>query len=127
MTVTEILTNIENKAYDAQIPYCTERQFPGNHIFDREQTVAWNEMRVAEENARIIAAKEAYRESERLGRERFEQDLADEIVEDYGLNEQQAKVVVGQAYVDGHALGYGEVLRCATELATFACNLLRLA
>lgn len=96
-------------------------------IIDEDKIVKWNREQIALENEKIRLHNEAIKEAKKKGPRKFEDDLKEVIMNEHGLNDNQASKVYRKAYEDGHSAGEMEILWEAQELGEIAEAILKLA
>ena len=96
-------------------------------FIDENKSVKWNKEQIALKNEEIRLHNEAIKEAKRAGHHKFEDDLKEAIMNEHGLNADQASKVYRKAYEDGNSAGEREILWEARELGELAEAILKLA
>lgn len=104
-----------------------KRLLKDTDFIDENKSVKWNKEQIALENEKIRLHNEAIKEAKKKGPRKFEDDLKKAIMNEHGLNADQASKVYRKAYEDGHSVGEMEILWEAQELGEFAEEILKLA
>jgi len=104
-----------------------KRLLEDTDFIDENKSVKWNKEQIALENEKIRLHNEAIKEAKRKGPRKFEDDLKAAIMNEHGLNANQASKVYRKAYEDGHSAGEMEILWEAQELGELAEAILKLA
>lgn len=104
-----------------------KRLLKDTDFIDENKSVKWNKEQIALENEKIRLHNEAIKEAKREGPRKFEDDLKETLMNEHGLNADQASKVYRKAYEDGHSAGEMEILWEAQELGELAEAILELA
>ena len=113
MTFDELSKNVAAGKYKAvyeKIP----TKLPATHIEDENQTVVWNREFVKTHNAGLVKIVEKNRQAEMDAYTQFLNDMIAAIMDEYGLNEDQAKHITVTACDQSHDR------YCIYEAKTFA-------
>ena len=117
-----IRDNINAGKYEPKNPYPTREQnptYPKGHIFDIKQSVEWNnEQRETFDKQRQYDMFE-HRKSRNAAEKLFEDDIANAITTEHGLNDAQGRLIFKYAWDEGHSAGLLEVLQKAQEVTDF--------
>jgi hypothetical protein len=95
----------DNNGYDIEEPISSliPKRYGKDHVFDEDMSVNWNREKVEEKNRLYVE----YHEDRRLRQKRKDQKLHDDMVaalqEDYGINKEQAEILLKFAYNEYHA------------------------
>ena len=104
-----------------------KRLLKDTDFIDEDKSVKWNREQIALENDKIRLHNEAIKEAKRKGPRKFEDDLKEALMNEHGLNADQASKVYRKAYEDGHSAGAMEILWEAQELGELAEAILKFA
>ena len=125
MTMNEVKQNITDGKYKTTcVPKF--RRYPVGYIFDETQSVVWNREEVIRRNEEYVQAKKLNREREHNMDVLFSSDLREALKTDYGFSSAQAEFIYQNAYEEGHANGYYEVLYEAEKLADLVTGFMKL-
>ena len=105
----------------------TIRLLKDTDIIDENKSVKWNKEQIALENEKIRLQNEAIKEAKREGPRKLENDLKTALMDEHGLNADQASKVYRKAYEDAHSSGEMEILWETQELGELAEAILKLA
>lgn len=104
-----------------------KRLLEDTDFIDENKSVKWNKEQIDLENEKIRLHNEAIKEAKKEGPREFESDLKAALMNEHGLNADQASKVYRKAYEDGHSAGEMEILWEAQELGELAEAILKLA
>ena len=96
-------------------------------FIDENKSVKWNREQIEKENDKIRLHNKAIKEAKKNGPLKFEDDLKAVIMNEYGLNANQAGEVFWRAYESGHSYGLKEILWSAQDLSELAVAILKFA
>lgn len=94
------------------------------YIFDENQSVKWNRQRVQEHNELARTIKEDYWNKMNDIDTWFNQQVQESIQNEIHVSEKVADIIFNQAYEDGHANGYHEVVLYAQRYCEFVQQIL---
>ena len=100
------------------------RLLQDTYIFDENQSVKWNRQRVQEHNERATAIKKDYWNKMDDIDNWFNQQVRESIQNEIHVSEKVADIIFNQAYEDGHANGYHEVVLYAQRYCEFVQQIL---
>lgn len=116
MTMQELYDRVADKAYDpVYVP--VPQYLPPYHVHDPARGPEWNEAYIRKNNEVREATIATNSKIESDAFARFNQDLADAVMADFGITKRQADVITAKAYEQGHASGFQETVSAASELA----------
>lgn len=126
MTYDMLYRKIVDKAYAPKVAYPDQKRYPETHIFDEDKSVKWNKQEVKMLNDVRDSQIKAYEAAQAEGELEFKEDVMDYVLDEYNLkdNRAAAELIYSQAYREGHSGGFSEILGCASELASFAADIL---
>ena len=126
LSYDSVIELISKGVYDVKYSK-PKRLLKDTDFIDENKSVKWNKEQIALENEKIRLYNEAIKEAKREGPRKFEDDLKEALMNEHGLNVDQANKVYRKAYEDGHSAGEREIVWEALELGELAEELLRLA
>ena len=127
MTMEEVKKNLrENKYKPEFLPVPPIRRYPDDHVFDETKSVVWHREEVIRRNEEYVQAKKLNREREHNMDILFSSDLREALKTDYGFSSAQVEFIYQNAYEEGHANGYYEVLYEAEKLADLVTEFMKL-
>ena len=88
--------------------------------------MVWNREEVIRRNDEYVQAKKLNREREHNMDILFSSDLREALKTDYGFSSAQVEFIYQNAYEEGHANGYYEVLYEAEKLADLVTEFMKL-
>lgn len=94
------------------------------YIFDENQSVKWNRQRVQEHNELAKTIKKDYWNKMNDIDTWFNQQVRKSIQNEIHVSEKVAGIIFNQAYEDGHANGYHEVVLYAQRYCEFIQSIL---
>lgn len=94
------------------------------YIFDENQSVKWNRQKVQEHNELAQQAKKIYRDKINEIDRWFSQQVQEAIQNEIHVSEKVASIIFNQAYEDGHANGYHEVVLYTQKYCEFIQSIL---
>lgn len=127
----DIRAYVRGKLQEISSLYKQQRSFlseipilPENHIIDEEKSVRWNREEVVRRNNSRKGKAASYK----VKISKCETDIAEKIREyiqtTYKFGPRIAELIYNEAYEDGHAGGYDEVITYAEQYADFAEKLI---
>ena len=122
LSYDSVFKRISKGVYDVKYSR-PKRLLEETDFIDENKSVKWNKEQIALKNEKIKLHKEAKKEGPR----KFEDDLKEAIMNEHGLNADQASKVYRKAYEDGHSAGAMEILWEAQELGELTEAVLKLA
>ena len=127
MTMEEVKKNLQENKYKPELlPVPPACRYSANHVFDEMKSVVWNREEVIRRNEEYVQAKKLNREREHNMDVLFSSDLREALKTDYGFSSAQAEFIYQNAYEEGHANGYYEVLYEAGKLADLVTGFMKL-
>ena len=125
MTFEDILDTMRNPDFFPNYPKGDSvRLLQDTYIFDENQSVKWNRQRVQEHNERATAIKKDYWNKMDDIDNWFNQQVRESIQNEIHVSEKVADIIFNQAYEDGHANGYHEVVLYAQRYCEFVQQIL---
>ena len=80
-----------------------KRLLKDTEIIDEDKSVKWNREQIALENEKIRLHNEAIKEAKKEGPRKLENDLKEALMNEHGLNANQADKVYRKAYENGYS------------------------
>lgn len=125
MTFEDILDTMRNPDFFPNYPKGDSvKLLQDTYIFDENQSVKWNRQRVQEHNERATAIKKDYWNKMDDIDNWFNQQVRESIQNEIHVSEKVADIIFNQAYEDGHANGYHEVVLYAQRYCEFVQQIL---
>ena len=121
-----VLERISKGIYDVKYSR-PKRLLEDTDFIDENKSVKWNREQIDLENEKIRLYNEAIKEAKKEGPRKFKDDLKEALMNEHGLNADQADKVYRKAYEDGHSAGAMEILWEAQELGELTEAVLKLA
>lgn len=98
----------------------SHHKYEPNHVFDRTQSIIWNEEQVKHENAVITGHIGAYHAKLQKEEQRIVDCIKHYIKAEYDFPTSICDLIYNATYEDSHAYGYKEVLNHISTYADFA-------
>ena len=125
MTFDDILDKMRAPDFFPKYPDSDlTKLLPRDFIFDENQSVKWNRMIVQEHNKLATAIKENYWNKMYDIDTWFNQQVQESIQNEIHVSEKVAGIIFNQAWEDGHANGYHEVVFYAQRYCEFIQSIL---
>lgn len=125
MTFEDILDTMRNPDFFPSYPKGDSvKLLPKDFIFDENQSVKWNRQRVQEHNELAKTIKKDYCNKMNDIDTWFNQQVRESIQNEIHVSEKVAVIIFNQAYEDGHANGYHEVVLYAQRYCEFIQSIL---
>ena len=125
MTFEAIVDTIRNPHFFPNYPKGDSVKFlPEDFIFDENQSVKWNRQKVQEHNKLAETIKKDYWNKMGDIDAWFNQQVRESIQNDIHVSEKVADIIFNQAWEDGHANGYHEVVLYAQRYCEFVQQIL---
>lgn len=102
-TIEKVKEAYNKEEYRTKLPYISSlTKHKAGFVFDREQSVRWNEEKVIEHNAAIDNLIAKRRDDQNRLDKQLEIDILDALKEEYKFNHNQAVEVYNYAYREHH-------------------------
>lgn len=125
MTFDTIMDTMRNPNFFPNYPKDdSAKLLPNDFIFDENQSVKWNKQKVQQHNELAQQAKKIYRDKINEIDRWFSQQVQEAIQNEIHVSEKVASIIFNQAYEDGHANGYHEVVLYAQRYCEFIQSIL---
>lgn len=125
MTFEDILDTMRNPNFFPNYPKGDSvKLLQDTYIFDENQSVKWNRQRVQEHNELAKTIKKDYWNKMNDIDTWFNQQVRESIQNEIHVSEKVASIIFNQAYEDGHANGYHEVVLYAQRYCEFIQSIL---
>lgn len=125
MTFEDILDTMRNPDFFPKYPKGDSvKLLPKDFIFDENQSVKWNRQKVQEHNELAKTIKKDYWNKMNDIDTWFNQQVRESIQNEIHVSEKVASIIFNQAYEDGHANGYHEVVLYAQRYCEFIQSIL---
>ena len=126
LSYDSVFKQISKGVYDVKYSR-PKRLLEETDFIDENKSVKWNREQIALENDKIRLHNEAIKEAKRKGPRKFEDDLKEALMNEHGLNADQASKVYRKACEAGHSAGSYFFVGEAQELGELAEVILELA
>lgn len=125
MTFEDILDTMRNPDFFPNYPKGDSvKLLPKDFVFDENQSVKWNRQKVQEHNELVKTIKKEYWNKMNDIDTWFNQQVRQSIQNEIHVSEKVAGIIFNQAYEDGHANGYHEVVLYAQRYCEFVQQIL---
>ena len=125
MTFEDILETMRDPNFFPNYPKGDSvKLLQDTYIFDENQSVKWNRQRVQEHNELAKIIKKDYWNKMNDIDTWFNQQVRRSIQNEIHVSEKVAGIIFNQAYEDGHANGYHEVVLYAQRYCEFIQSIL---
>lgn len=125
MAFEDILDTMRNPDFFPSYPKGDSVKLLQNtYIFDENQSVKWNRQKVQEHNQLAKTIKEDYWNKMNDIDTWFNQQVQQSIQNEIHVSEKVADIIFNQAWEDGHANGYHEVVLYAQRYCEFIQSIL---
>ena len=125
MTFEDILDTMRNPNFFPSYPKGDSvKLLQDTYIFDENQSVKWNRQKVQEHNELAKTIKKDYWNKMNDIDTWFNQQVRESIQNEIHVSEKVAGIIFNQAYEDGHANGYHEVVLYAQRCCEFVQQIL---
>ena len=125
MTFEDILGTRRNPNFSPNYPKDdSAKLLPKDFIFDEDRSVKWNRQRVQAHNELTTSIEKGYCSKMNDIDTWFNQQVRESIQNEIHVSEKVADIIFNQAYEDGHANGYHEVVLYAQRYCEFVQQIL---
>lgn len=124
MTFEDILDIMRNPNFFPNYPDSDSTKLSYDFIIDENQSVKWNRQKVQEHNELAQQTKKIYRDKMNEIDRWFNEQVQEAIQNEIHVSEKVAGIIFNQAYEDGHANGYNEVIHYAERYCEFIQSIL---
>lgn len=125
MSWNDIKVKIRNPNFLPEYPDAdTLRKLPDNYVFDENESVKWNREKVGVHNKLADNAKKKYYDELNTVNAAFATMVRQEIQSELDVSDEVASIIYNEAYENGHADGYHEVVYYAQVYCEFISRIL---
>jgi hypothetical protein len=124
-SLEEIKEAYDNGEYKTKLPYPSGKKLKPTDFIDKSKSVTWNEEEIEKRNNELDEAYKAYRTDNNRLSNKLSADVVAALMNEYNLNEEQAKLVEGRVYSDHHSY-MGDYFLYLDEFGEFAKKLIEM-
>jgi hypothetical protein len=124
-SLEEIQEAYNNGEYKTKLPYPSGKKLKPTDFIDKSKSVTWNEEEIEKINKELDDAYKVYNADNNKLSNKLSTDVVAALMNEYNLNEEQAKLVEERVYRDYHS-SIGEYFLYLDEFGEFAKKLIQI-